>query len=62
VYAATDTQPLQAQDDLDETVDAIEAILEADTTFQQGTWSIVYVDALEALVAACPCRTVGRAF
>jgi len=62
VYAATDTQPLQAQDDLDATVDAIETLLEASTTFTQGTWTVVYVDALEALVASCPCRTPGTGF
>lgn len=62
VYAATDTDPLAAQDDLDETVDQIETLLEADSTFRRGNWTIGYVEALEALVAACDCEAFRPGF
>lgn len=57
VYAKPDTDALGVQDWLDETIEAVERLLDDSTDgsqFTRGSWSIGYVADLDSFVAQCP--------
>ena len=57
VYARPDTDALGVQDWLDETVEAVERLLDDNTDgsqFTRGSWAITYAPDIDSFVASCP--------
>jgi len=62
VYAMVDTDAIDRQDQLDETIDTLEVLLGPAVAFTRGDWQIGYDPNLEVFVASCPMTTARGDF
>lgn len=53
IYASTAIDAVHIQDTLDELIEAVEGLLDADNHFERGEWRIGYFSNLDVFVANC---------